>query len=401
MPLPDHHTYTSSGGAGRPRIEFIQALQGLAVLLVLWGHLGPAWLGAHNRVWLPHQWWKRGIAEPLHLFQDGAHAGVLVFFLISGYIITFASLREDRYQFTVKRVLRIMPVLLMALVLSLAMNDLALRLGFGGLWGIAPWSARSFLESLALVNWIGGDHRLLGPTWTLEIEVLFYALTCIFLPFTRRNPFRATVYMALTWCAFCLLPFVFFPGQSGSLHHPVYIAFLLLGRVVYLAHHNIIALVDALLLAACLALTEVLLHSSGFPGELLGGGAASLASQVGAILLFLMALRATPQRWWSPFAQVGDWSYSLYLLHIPIGMFVLEACTHVGLPFTASLLTAICFSLLASWAGFTWVERPLQRVARKLLSSYTSKDPTLTLPSQASSSPCDTAPLAATPVIGK
>lgn len=365
------HGPSSPTGAARPRIGFVQALRGASVLLVVWGHLGPAWLRATDQQWRPLTWWTNAVARPLHLFQDGAHLGVLIFFLISGFIITHASMRESRTQFAVKRVMRILPLLLLALILASALQQLALYAGLGALWGIGPWSLRSFIESLLLINWATGDHRMLGPTWTLEIEVIFYVLTFALLFRTRRDPLRATWLMTGLWSILCCVTFLAAPEETGAVHHPVYIGFLVLGRLIYLARERS-QTYACVIQAGVVFLLIILLHTAAFPGELLASGAASLASQLGALLIFLAAMGARPMLWWRPLQHLGDWSYSLYLLHLPVGILVNEVGRRVGLPFVITLGCSFFVVVVLSWASYSLVERPLQQLARRMLSQHVS-----------------------------
>lgn len=370
---------TSLPGDGRQhaKIEFIQVLRGLSVLLVVWGHLGPAWLAGAGWTWKPMTWWNNGVVGPFHLFQDGAHMGVLVFFLISGFIITHASLREDRLQFAVKRVLRIFPLLLIALLVASGLQMLARHLELGGVWGVADWSTSSFLQSFLLVNWATGDHRMLGPTWTLEIEILFYLLTFVVISGTRIRPKAATWTMVGLWVVLNVVTFLVWPGTFGAAHHPVYVGFLIIGRVIYLASRRMVETVDAVLLGATSAALLVLFHTAGFPGELFGAGAGSLAAQVGALLVFLVAMRAGISRSVQPFRFFGDISYSLYLLHVPVGMFLNNVGANLGLPFTVTLLVSVSASIGAAALSYRFLEKPFQSLARRVLRGHTPKDPTL------------------------
>lgn len=54
------------------------------------------------------------MARPLGLYQDAGHLGVVLFFFVSGYIVTYTSSRERVVEFSLKRLLRLGPALWVA-----------------------------------------------------------------------------------------------------------------------------------------------------------------------------------------------------------------------------------------------------------------------------------------------
>lgn len=107
------------------------------------------------------------------------------------------------------------------------------------------------------------------------------------------------------------------------------------------------------------------------PGYLLSlGGIAGhepIASYVIAILIFILAMRFIKDNHTNgPTKYLGNISYSLYLLHLPIGMTVLNllGLLHV-IPSLATLI-AIAVSLAVSWVSYKRIELPAQALAREL-----------------------------------
>ena len=97
-----------------PQIVFIQYLRGLAPVLVLWAHLSGFWLYAHGRGWKVETDWFVYVSRPLNLYENGGHLGVVLFFLVSGWIITYTSRRETLRTFGIKRAFRLLPALWLA-----------------------------------------------------------------------------------------------------------------------------------------------------------------------------------------------------------------------------------------------------------------------------------------------
>ena len=67
---------------------------------------------------------------------------------------------------------------------------------------------------------------------------------------------------------------------------------------------------------------------------------------------------------WKPWLWIGEHSYSIYLLHIPVGVRVLDLCrarpSWLPSPYMV-LAAAMTVVLIASWGLYRFVERPSQR----------------------------------------
>jgi peptidoglycan/LPS O-acetylase OafA/YrhL len=162
----------SIGGSPEPeqRHEYfvqLDGLRGLAVTMVIVGHIG---LGSADLLW---PW--------LAL----ARLGVLIFFVLSGFLITTILLDEraafgnvDLRAFYIRRALRLLPAFLVFIASMACLK----ALGYvpGESWG-------SFVAALAYVRNIYGSGELLGHIWSLSIEEQFYFLwPALLLAFPRR-----------------------------------------------------------------------------------------------------------------------------------------------------------------------------------------------------------------------
>jgi peptidoglycan/LPS O-acetylase OafA/YrhL len=147
--------------AARPRLArlaWLDALRGLAALAVVYDHLGVRVLPA-----------VRG--EVLRVLDPGLY-GVLVFFLISGYIVPASLDRKgDLRAFWVTRVFRLFPLF------STVIGGLLLLhvLGLPSLKGMKFYSAAAF-QHLFMLNDLLGGQNLIMVLWTLSYEMVFYLL---------------------------------------------------------------------------------------------------------------------------------------------------------------------------------------------------------------------------------
>jgi peptidoglycan/LPS O-acetylase OafA/YrhL len=150
------------------RIEFLDALRGIAILLVIiWHAYGPTYAE-----YLPFG--TQFSIIPIRVFW----VGVQLFFMISGFVILMTLERcESLIEFLLRRWLRLFPAMLVVSILLLG-YDLATKLG--------PSADRTVLNLVPGLLFIHPSliHAFTGvaiksmddPFWTLYVEVLFYAI---------------------------------------------------------------------------------------------------------------------------------------------------------------------------------------------------------------------------------
>src|SRR5690348_1015134 len=145
------------------RIPSLDGIRAVSILMVLYGHLTGT-RGFPNQV---DGTWGNALG-------DIAHLGVLVFFVISGFLITSLLMSEREKtgtislgKFYLRRVLRIFPAFY-ALIAALA---IATWLGWVDLGG------RDFAYALTYtVNYYPDHPWQIGHLWSLSIEEQFYLL---------------------------------------------------------------------------------------------------------------------------------------------------------------------------------------------------------------------------------
>lgn len=363
----------STGTPGVERFAFIHALRGLAALLVVWSHLSGFWLFSTGKVSAIQNVWQQWVVEPFHVFQNGGHLGVVLFFLISGYIITHTSLREDRVSFAIKRVLRIFPALILASMVSFALLKFAQSNGTT-LFGVNDGSIWHWLASGVLFDGFLPGGRALDVTWTLIVEIAFYAITFALLGVSRVRPLLSVWIMMGVWvvCSVLSLEVGFLKGSANGVVL-IYLGFLILGRIIYFWQRKLVSAGDAILSGSLTALLFLIFIETSEPGFLLapGGwkGAEPIVSYAFAMIIFVAMMRLAPKKLVWPFGMLGDVSYSLYLLHLPVGITVLNLLARFGVPETLNTLIAIVVSIAVSWVAYRVVELPTQRLARRLVAS--------------------------------
>ena len=218
--------YEKSGLIENTRLVFLDYLRIFAFVSVLVGHKFYAYVLALSNDPSAHATPKL-IASLLLPLVNGGGAGVVVFFLVSGYIILHVLQTEEPIEFVIKRIFRIFPLYIFAVLLEYslaAMNGQAPRLP-------------TVLAQLLLVGDIfGTPYALNGVEWTLRLEIAFYVfmLTARVLNLTTKQMSLLPYFLvgATLLCSFVS------PIPSSDVwskgYFTIYGPFLFLGSFFYL-----------------------------------------------------------------------------------------------------------------------------------------------------------------------
>ncbi len=192
---PRAQSEARADSAGKEHV--IDAMRGFAALLVAYFHCRQVeWVGMqtfHQSV--GHSFSLSTIAAYLTFPIAWGSAGVPIFFVISGYCIHRGGAlrlaknpdyRLDTGNFWVRRFARIYPVLLAALVLTFALDWVSLQLPPVN-HKIREIGLQAFLVNLFSLQGVAGKtYGSNGALWTLSLEVQFYAIYPLLFALRRR-----------------------------------------------------------------------------------------------------------------------------------------------------------------------------------------------------------------------
>ncbi|MFG2844693.1 acyltransferase family protein [Kitasatospora sp. NPDC048296] len=411
------------------RLGWLDALRGIAALSVAVYHLA-----------LPFHW-LHADHEPRYL--DPGIFGVMLFFLVSGYIIP-ASLerRGDVRSFWAGRYFRIYPVVIVTVVLSLLIMPRNHSV-------IQGWAFDHPLLTLAgnglMIQDLMGVTNVIGVMWTLSYEMLFYffvtalfvngrhrqsaplaigfagmalvlgawlplgSLTAGGLPATRHLVLAAVVVVVTAmvciltgradltrWGGTMLgalgLVLLLLNSRSAAFESLMIFATMFAGTVLYRLEHGQIDRLPALL---CCAFVLTAGFLSGFmynhdqalwrtwSETWKSFSFAYLAAWVVFAAGMLLRHRRFP-RW---LAWLGTVSYSVYLLHNPLIHFMnwkLEGRP----PFTSWQDRSLQFFgfmavlLVISYLSYRLIEIPFQNLGRKAIKALNRRFPATALPAR-------------------
>lgn len=333
------------------RIQGLDAIRGLAILLVLLRHAWP------------------------ETFGNAGIVGVVVFFTLSGYLITGLLERDIRAyghvrfsRFYLHRIFRLMP----ALIFMLA--------GFAfieGIWNILGDRELVFQSILVgmtyTMNLPGIEHGsgAVNHLWTLATEEQFYLLWPLVLTFgIRKNravlTTWAAIILSMILCAVSI--FVVFPETYKIYSLPTsWVAAMLIGAVAKLMEARLNGLLRGISTRATAMSALVILLSLSFvpdaknwPGTYLLVGPLIAFCAV-ALIMEGKSWIQVPSMTLKPLLWLGTVSYAAYLWNYPIANWIGDRPLDL-----LQGVASIALTLLAATLSWYAVEKPSSRLRGRL-----------------------------------
>lgn len=348
----------------------LTSLRGVACLVVLVGHvIQVVRYGDFSRAS------PLGFSESIIDGTFNAEGAVLLFFVLSGCVLSLSLLGvKDLDGFTIgafyiKRIFRLYPLLWFAVIPAMLSVIVARHLATTGIF--VDWLARNLNSPVTVARTIfsfaGLYTRYNGPMWSLRVELIYSALfPGIFLIVLKP---RLRVWFIGALAVIALLPI---PSELGTAFG---FSFAAGASIPFSArwnirHHGYVATAALfILLYDRLALGG--LHPEVQIFDIIETISAFFV--VREIYLYGLRYRFLASR---PFVHVGELSFSIYLLHLPIFLICFTLVTqffNVAVLLEHSGLTQICFSLLTavvtiavSIITYNFVELPLHNYGRSL-----------------------------------
>ena len=329
------------------RWPILDVLRGLAAAVVCFYHFGHAGI------------WER---IPGGIIAEFGYLGVYAFFVISGLVIPLSLHGKAHHLrnfsvYLLRRFLRLYPAYLAAIFV------------FIGLWWVSA-QLPSFRGTPPDVSLFGlGSNVLLAcdflhtpwiivVSWTLAIEAQYYVLVGLAMPGLNHSNEKVRNATVVVWI---LLPVVFpFPGTVFP-----FCAVFSYGLLLYGRHYE---LISARLFWVAMGLASLV---DLVAGGLFTGAAGESTLWVKAGVGVSTAILILNLQRWGPrlLVGLGTISYSLYLLHVPIGGRIMNFAARYELG-DGLLLVVILGAFLAScgvaWVFYRLVELPSHRWARRL-----------------------------------
>ncbi len=396
-PRSFHHPTGQVSASKSSRSLGVDVLRGIAVLAVVLCHApfsSRSFGQANAAETFPSAAWT-------HAMQYGEY-GVHLFLVISGFCIHMKwAKRADCSQgiafipFWKRRLIRLYPPYLVTLVAALALTyvynavvlgstqSIAARFGYSdlGTFALDIFLLIFLAQNLTRASWRVNN----GPFWSLALEEQLYLLYFPLLHLRRRYGWLLTaVFVAAVsfgWRAFGVWFFGADVPVYWSIVGPAFWLPWLLGAwagEVFCGHGSrlVTAKVWFVLAVATMAFAIGLVEPLADQGAFAAGisrMSLDLTFAIGCFFL-LMAVtvhdRENPSFFsslgWRGLAQVGVWSYSIYLTHLLVVVPLKHLLVRLGADPAIILVARIAIPVAFAWVFFKWVELPAHRRARKV-----------------------------------
>lgn len=405
--------------AGLTRLGWLDLLRGYAALVVALHHA--------TYYFIP----RTRAAVMVDWFDPGRY-GVLVFFLVSGYIVPVSLERHGQVRrFWISRLLRIHPLLTVACAITLLPFVLGVRGLRAGLEDYAPGTA--VLAHLTMLQDVLGVPNAINVLWTLSYEMVFYLLivalfvvgahrrsapvavsltvaavtvggllpTAVLVRVLGVGPLVALTALALTAAiaaavsghpalrtagglAGGVLAIVLATVDSriGPWEGLVILSMMFTGTVLYRAEHGQItkrtaALSTSLVLAGAV-LAGVLNAHRSFPQDQVRS---FQIYWTGSVLLAAVTFAAgwalRGRRIPSPLTDLGTISFSLYLMHPVLLMLSDQLFGTPDHDDGLGLLLFVVVLIVTSRLTYRYIEAPFQRIGRRAKRDHQGSEPVI------------------------
>jgi len=347
----------------------------------------------------------KSLPAVVNIFSVG-YTAVGLFFLLSGFVLSYSYLREpgrlsiDRRTFWIARIARIYPAYLFAFLLA-APFQIAGSVGVNGLRvGLEKLTVGGALVVALLQAWTPWSAWYWNiPAWSLSVEVFFYFCFPFLAPVLALLRPRGSIRLAAgLWLVGLAAPIAYCAFKHPDLQPPLgnvqlaietnpllrlpeFLVGILLGWIFvsgFRFSNRVAAWLSIFALGASLAamsfssLAPRPLFANGLLAPLMGLLIFSLAHQSGILAMFLS----------HPILKLlGDASYAVYVLQFPIASFFGIAPGHCTFARFACYLIVL---VLVSVFTFFFIEQPLRvRIKQRLGGTNASSTAKTALPANA------------------
>ena len=340
------------------------ALDLLRIFAALWVMLYH-WSGFTNiYTLLANRYDLKWIPTAISNFSHYGFQGIFIFFILSGAVIANSALQSTAKKFATNRFLRLYPSYLVAFAISLV---------------VIPTLHNSFLKEISLTQFSSlqlwnKQRNMVGTSWTLKYEIIFYFLIFMALYFMRKNNKFDEAFLfkfLVGWLvALIALPNLDFPALAFFADEKFGALFILgaclsqMKSALQIRKYAIVGIVSLVL-----AYIDMISYS----------GFISTKKQILTMLVILLTVSVI---FWSNFKEVPKFlkihsakiqtfalmTYPFYLTHELIGIGVASKFANHGWSVPVSYLVAFGLTLLISWACVKYFDPLSKKLYYKYLS---------------------------------
>jgi peptidoglycan/LPS O-acetylase OafA/YrhL len=289
---------------------------------------------------------------------------VCIFFFVSGYAITIASLKESPKSFAVRRLFRIYPLYISLTIFEIILTQISRSENIN----VSELVKESSLNILMVGDFLNVKPNISGVAWTLRIEMYFYVLVWFSLLVEKRNKNIQLIRLFMlvtTMVVMAAFNFPENPTMGNQYYVGIFFPFLVLGACCAFFQKKLISLMLCVLIST-VALTQHVVLSLNLKPDFFSEGNYLLATFVTMILSFSINPKNIHRRRVFKFA---NYTYGFYLLHTFFLSFLILQIKKNILPLNmlADFLISIAAMLITIFIAskvYIYIEKPMQDFSR-------------------------------------
>lgn len=367
MSSPVSETASSTAPAprqGGSRLGYVDSIRGVAALAVIYLHMARHFVGTGLLKDGPEY---AAFFVSAYVFDLGKVA-VALFFAVSGFVVPFSLLRGKEHpirDFCISRFFRLYPAYWLSIPLGAYL--------FFHLRG-EPFGVPQVLANMTMLQQFMGQPNAIGVYWTLQLELIFYALcVAMFLIGRLREPrFVMGIALAMLFGTLAVAGARFVTAKNLPVAIPLSLTVMLLGLLwrFALVEGDALARRYATWLAAALVLLLPAISVLAYNRDtgLQETWYRYTLSYYAALLLFFVL--TTRWRLHAPaFQFLGRISYSVYLLGAVMQELLFLAAPPErfrAVPAHVYVVATMALTIVAATLAYRFVEKPSIAIGRRI-----------------------------------
>jgi peptidoglycan/LPS O-acetylase OafA/YrhL len=356
--IPPTETTVSASAGTSSRLAHIDCLRAIATLLVGVYHLVPL---AHVTGPLPAP--IQGVLAT-NAYLDFGRLGVMLFFLISGYVISYSLLRRRERTvpgFVLSRFFRLYPVYWVSIVFVVFISP-------------ASYDATTYAANVTMFQRFIGFTNVNNLYWTLAVELVFYGLCVVLFVTGVLANLRRMVMLFWALTAYAVLAAMVHRYTDIYLPYgtPMFLTFMIGGSILRHMDEEGIAKDARFWGGFALYISALAAMSYNFyfdPLEFHKVWHRDFLCNTLAIAIFFVFTYVYTLRL-RALSYIGLISYSFYLFHALLGDWIVLQLETAGWVSSMSpyVLIAILFAAAIGFSAVTYhlIERPAMNFGRRM-----------------------------------
>jgi peptidoglycan/LPS O-acetylase OafA/YrhL len=309
-----------------------------------------------------------------------AHAAVMLFFVLSGYVLTLSlESRDDTFSeiisFYIRRVARIYPALWVGVTLGILylFTLRELPVSAPSSWFEAMYDVSHFTLAKAIAAYAGMANLPLPVLWTIQVELAASILI----------PFLVLAQSRRSWAPLALvlaLSLISFISGERARYVPLYLVSFAVGGALCPVMRLGIAFPRAVEVSIAAASAVLLLYFRQLQDWTYHASVPALVEAIAsALLIRSVCIGLLPWLRHARLCRLGDLSYSIYLLHVPVAFSLTSLFAQTMQSWPSTLLVVFIASstflitYVLSALTYAYIELPGIAFGKRLSDQYMAR----------------------------